>query len=761
MQGNLRCLHFQDSALRGTCRKAPPMAHNRYLPHENHPDQGACVPAATSNTSYFDSIHEHATPELAKDIAQDQQRLEEIAARIKQLRSEAVERIAARGKDRAGTLQQSLQRDVELNELARRLRQLDLVGPYACLGYMQFTQTGERLYIGRAGLSDAQGKQLMVDWRTPAAEPFFAATHEKNYGLSMRRRYRWRRQRISDYWDEVFDSSQLQSHTRLDDHSSFLASLGSKRTPKMQDVLSTIQSDQDAIIRSSSRGALVVDGGPGTGKTVVALHRAAYLLYADQRLRSQGGKVLVVSPHEAYSSYVSDILPNLGEDDVLIATLSNIVSIGQDLPAEQDPEVQRIKSSAAMLSALKKAVEVFEEPPATEVVLDIGEFQATATAQLWRDAVGMIDSETPHNEARIQLREALVDLLLPQLAGSNAPEPQLRADAARSSALGALLNEYWPILDPLNLLKALYSTPALLRYSGSELTDDQIEKLLSDPRPVAWTTSDIPLIDYSRYLIGDQDSETSHRDEQSRIHAERNRWTNVIDDLMASADDKEDLASQLMHHDLQERLLSHSLETPLAKESYDGPFSHVVVDEAQDLTDAQWAMIQRRCPSGSLTIVGDRAQAVDGFSTSWEQRLASIGIHDISISRLRVNYRSTAQIMEAAAAQILPEMPEANVPQSLRANGAPVRYAHPSHLKKILDQWLAENNEGTAAVIGLPGFPASERVSVLTPEHAKGLEFDLVLVCQPENFGQTRRGAVRRYVAMTRATAQLVILAEQ
>ncbi|MGH3651421.1 RNA polymerase recycling motor ATPase HelR [Glutamicibacter sp.] len=719
------------------------------------------MPAKTSNTSYFDTVQQNSAPELAEDTQQDQQRLSEIASRIQELRSEMIERIAARGKDQAGTLQQSLQRDVELNELAQRLRQLDLMGPYACLGYMQEAETGERLYIGRAGLSDERGKQLMLDWRTPAAEPFFAATHEKDYGLSMRRRYRWRRQLITDYWDEVFDSSQLQSHARLDDHSSFLASLGSKRSPKMQDVLSTIQSDQDAIIRSSSHGALVVDGGPGTGKTVVALHRAAYLLYADPRLRSQGGKVLVVSPHEAYSAYVSDILPNLGEGDVLISTLSNIVSIGDELPAEKDSGVHRIKSGAAMLSAVKRAVGVFEEPPATEVLLDLGEIEATVTPQLWRDAVGMIDRATPHNEARIQLREALIDQLLPHIANSAGAEPQLRADAARSAALGTLLNEYWPVLDPLNLLQALYSTPALLRYSGVELGEEEIDRLLANSRSGLWTTSDIPLIDFSRYLIGDPESESRDREEQSRTRAERNRWKNVIDDLVASADDKEDLTSQLMHHDLQEQLLNLSLDTPLASESFDGPFSHVIIDEAQDLTDAQWAMIQRRCPSGSLTIVGDRAQAVEDFNTTWEQRLTRIGIRDISISRLRVNYRSTAQIMEAAAEQILPRMPEANVPRSLRSDGAPVRYDQPAKLEKILDQWLAENSEGTAAVIGFPGFRASDRVRVLSPECAKGLEFDLVLVYQPENFGGDRSGAVRRYVAMTRATAQLVILTDQ
>lgn len=175
-----------------------------------------------------------------------------------------------------------------------RLRQLDRMGPTACLGFTEDASTGERHYIGRLGLSDEHGKQLMVDWREPAAEPFFGATHENSYGLLLSRQYRWRRQLITGYWDEVLDSSLLSSSTRLDDRSSFLASLGTERSPKIQDVLSTIQSDQDAIIRSSSKGALAVDGGPGTGKTVVALHRAAYLLYADPRLRSQGGRVLGV-----------------------------------------------------------------------------------------------------------------------------------------------------------------------------------------------------------------------------------------------------------------------------------------------------------------------------------------------------------------------------------------------------------------------------------------------------------------------------------
>lgn len=719
------------------------------------------MPERAMSISYFEISEKSSDTEPFTALDEDQQRLDEIAARVEELRNETVQRIARRGKDHAGNLQQSLERDIELNELGQRLRQLDRMGPIACLGFMQNTTTGERQYIGRVGLSDAVGKQLMLDWRAPAAEPFFAATHENPYGLSLRRRYRWRRQVITDFWDEVFDSSLLSEHQKLDDRSSFLASLSSTRTSKMQDVLSTIQTDQDAIIRASSKGALVVDGGPGTGKTVVALHRAAYLLYADPRLRSQGGKILVVSPHEAYSAYVSDILPNLGEEEVQISTLSNIVSIEGEVLAETDPDIIRIKASTSMLNTVQRAVKVFQLPPNTSLEIQLTDGQVTLSPELWRNAVSMVDSATPHNEARVQLREALIELLLPHLASEASLHQTLRHELERNTDLAAHLNECWPLLDPMNLLRSLYTTPALLRYSGVELGDDDIKKLLAAPSTRSWTNADIPLIDLSRSLIGDPANESKRQRREATVRAERQQWKSVISDLVQSADDKEDLSSQLIHEDLQEQLLNQHLEADSETEIFDGPYSHVVIDEAQDLTDVQWAMILRRCPSGSLTIVGDRAQASRGFTGSWEERLSHLGIRDATVSQLRVNYRSTAQIMEVAATQIHSQMPDANVPDSLRSDGESVRFASPTQLTSILEQWLANHPEGTAAVIGHPAYIASNRVSSLSPENAKGLEFDFVAVYKPENFGTGLSGAVRRYVSMTRATAQLVVLTDQ
>ncbi|WP_222844461.1 hypothetical protein [Saccharomonospora sp. CUA-673] len=209
--------------------------------------------------------------------------------------------------------------------MTARLRTMRRFGLDLCLGRMVPADGSDIVYIGRMGLGDESGRRLLVDWRSPAAAPFFGATHADPMGLASRRRYRWSGGRVSDYWDEVFTAEGQQAHAAVDEQSAFLAGLGESRTSRMRDVLGTIQSDQDAIIRADSRGALVVDGGPGTGKTVVALHRAAYLLYADPRLDERRGGVLVVGPHRPYLDYVAGVLPGLGEEGVRTCTLADLV----------------------------------------------------------------------------------------------------------------------------------------------------------------------------------------------------------------------------------------------------------------------------------------------------------------------------------------------------------------------------------------------------------------------------------------------------
>ncbi|MDX6231449.1 MAG: hypothetical protein QOH68_400, partial [Nocardioidaceae bacterium] len=293
-----------------------------------------------------------AHPDL---ITADDEHFAAIAESLERSIAELAGRLESERKAPGGTGQEAMDRDMEIHRLTTRLRTLRRFGLDLCLGRIVSPNDGEHLYVGRLGLTDSTGRRLLLDWRSPAAEPFFGATHANPMGLASRRRYRWTRGRITDYWEEVFASDDLAGHAALDDQSAFIASLGSNRSARMRDVLGTIQSDQDTIIRAGSRGALVVDGGPGTGKTVVALHRAAYLLYSDPRLGHRKGDVLFVGPHQPYLSYVADVLPSLGEEGVQTCTLRDLVPQGAVAVAETDPEVIRLKASAAMTRAIEPA----------------------------------------------------------------------------------------------------------------------------------------------------------------------------------------------------------------------------------------------------------------------------------------------------------------------------------------------------------------------------------------------------------------------
>src|SRR5258707_10011478 len=298
-----------------------------------------------------------------------------------------------------GIGQEAMDRDMEIHRLTARLRALRRFGLDLCLGRIVRADTPEPAYIGRLGLTDRTGRRLLLDWRSPAAEPFFGATHANPMGLASRRRYRWTRGWISDYWDEVFTSDGLEGHAALDDQSAFIASLGSNRSARMRDVLGTIQADQDAIIRAGSRGALVVDGGPGTGKTVVALHRSAYLLYADPRLRHLQGGVLFVGPHHPHLAYVADVLPSLGEEGVQICTLRDLVAEGATAGMETNPNVARLKSSANLVQAIEKGVRFYEHPTTRGMTVTTHWSDIWLSADDWAEAFEAPDPGTPHNEA--------------------------------------------------------------------------------------------------------------------------------------------------------------------------------------------------------------------------------------------------------------------------------------------------------------------------------------------------------------------------
>jgi DNA helicase IV len=722
------------------------------------------IPVTTTAFNLPEHLVAKTDPAL---IAGDEQHLAAVAESLAQQVANLTDRLDALRKAAGGTGQKALDRDLEIHRLTARLRLLRRYGLDLCLGRMVYTDSPEPVYIGRLGLTDRAGRRLLIDWRAPAAEPFFAATHANPVGLASRRRYRWTRGRVSDYWDEVFTPEGLEGHAALDDQSAFIASLGSSRSPRMRDVLSTIAADQDAIIRAGSRGALVVDGGPGTGKTVVALHRAAYLLYADPRLGDGRGGVLFVGPHRPYLAYIADVLPSLGEEGVQTCTLRDLVTEGAAAAVETDPDVARLKSSTDMVKAIEPAVKLYEEPPTKEMIVETGWSDIWLSAADWAEAFEAPDPGTPHNEAREQVREALLSILLDGNDDDEVSPELLHRSLLQNEELNRTLNRAWTLIEAADLIGDLWSVPAYLRRCAPWLTLDEVKKLQRKDAQ-AWTVSDLPLLDAARQRLGDPEASRRQRRREAAAAAERAYMDQVVDDLIQADDDGEGLVTALRQQDLRDALVDEAALPSTHPDRLAGPFAHIIVDEAQELTDAEWQMLLRRCPSRSFTIVGDRAQARHGFIESWQERLERIGLDNINLASLNINYRAPEEVMAEAEPVIRAVFPEANVPISIRRTGVPVVQGSTSDLGSILDTWLATHADGIACVIDANGseddtFKGTSRVRSLTPEHSKGLEFDLVILINPEAFGKGTvgtgiEGSVDRYVAMTRATQQLVIL---
>lgn len=732
--------------------------------------------------------------------ARDEQQFAAIEAAIGQQREEIAGRLNARRKATARFGGEVVERDQEIRRLSSQLAFLQRFGVDLCLGRMVTEAQADPMYIGRAGLRSSTGEQLLIDWRAPAARPFFSATRADPMGLASRRRYRWNNGKVTDYWDEVFVAGFLCDATTYDDESAFIASLDADRSPRMRDVLSTIQADQDAIIRASSRGPLVVDGGPGTGKTVVALHRAAYLLYAEPRISDAGG-ILFIGPNSSYLTYVDDVLPGLGENNVQLATLRDLVPEGAGALAAEDAEITALKGTAQMVAAIDAAVRFYEEPPrdAVSVETALGEFVVESFD--WSEAFGAIGRGTPHNEGQREVLESLVEILVDRLDIDDEDDDgelaRARDELARSSELRSAVGKAWPILDPAEVVEDLWSVPAYLAMCAPGLRPDEVKRLQRVDTQ-AWSAADLPLLDAARFRIGDPHQarrEDRQVREQARVKADMD---DVVADLIATDDTEMKVMWMLRGQDMRAALERDEARELSRSERLAGPFGHVVVDEAQELTEAQWEMITRRCPSRSVTVVGDRAQARTGFAESWEERLGEVGLAGARVATLRINYRTPEEIITEAEPVIRVVYPQANVPVSVRSGGYPVEYVEAGEWREILTRWLAERTGGTACVVALPtrldgvraefrgvvgaagaegvmvaeglvdmsstekagaeGARAGDAVVFLEPADVKGLEFDLVILIDPEAWGTGVTATVDRYVAMTRATKCLVIV---
>ena len=722
-------------------------------------------------TSVFD-LRDHLTAKAdPRLIAGDEQHFAAIAASLEESIAELSDRLAAERRSPGGQGQVAMERDQQIHRLTARRRTLRRYGVDLCLGRMVGAGGADPVYVGRLGLRDNTGHALLIDWRSPAAEPFFGATHANPMGLASRRRYRWSRGRIRDYWDEVFTLDGIVGedgvggrHPALDDQSAFIASLGASRSRRMRDVLGTIAAEQDAIIRAGSQDALVVDGGPGTGKTVVALHRAAYLLYSDPRLKNRRGGLLFVGPHQPYLNYVADVLPSLGEEGVQTCTLRDLVLEGATAAADEDPAVAALKSAAGMVGAIDAAVRFYEEPPGRGMTVETPWAELELSADQWAEAFDAAEPGTPHNEARDAIREELLTILIDTYDGDIGTD-LLRNSLRQNRDLNDALNRAWPLIEAADLVGDLWTVPAYLRRCAPWLRPDEV-RLLQRPDPTAWTVSDLPLLDAARQRLGDPGVSRRLRERAAAVAAHSESLTDIIDHLIETDDSEMAVMSMLRGQDLKDILVEETAAPTATPDLLAGPFAHIVVDEAQELTDAQWQMLLLRCPSRSFTIVGDRAQARHGFTETWRERLHRNGFERIDHATLSINYRTPAEVMAQAEPVIRAVIPDANVPTSIRSNGHPVVRGRVPELGSILDRWLAENDDGIACVIATDGQESSgvlPRVAWLTPELAKGLEFDLVVIIDTDRpgaaaFGSGIEGAVDRYVAMTRATQQLAIL---
>ncbi|MGW4769528.1 RNA polymerase recycling motor ATPase HelR [Nocardia sp. NPDC004278] len=680
------------------------------------------------------------------------------------------ERARAKGRYRAalrGNGGALVERDAEVRALAKEVKRLDVADNGLCFGRLD-SVSGEHSYIGRIGLYDEENEYepLLLDWRAPASRAFYIATAASPENMRRRRQFHTRGRRLVDFTDEVL--GRPGGAERGD--AALLAAVNAPRGAGMRDIVATIQAEQDRIIRLDHPGVLVIEGGPGTGKTVVALHRVAYLLYT-QRERMERHGVLVVGPNPAFLNHIGRVLPSLGESNVVFMTTGDLVP-GLRVTAEDTAEAARLKGSLKILDVLAAAIADRQRLPEHPLPIEMADVTMridAETAQWAREEARA--SGLPHNAARTVFREIITYVLTERaiarigkgwLTRSDREAwEQLRADLltelADSAMFTAALDALWPILTPETLLAQLFSSPERLRAAGAD-------GALLRADGAAWTVSDVPLLDELFDLLGpDKPADrTAEREQQAQAE-----YAAGVLDLMISREDHMDdedhlFAQDLLYaEDLADRFLERDTRELVerAATDRDWTYRHVVVDEAQELSEMDWRVLMRRCPNRSCTAVGDLAQrrSVAG-ATSWDTMLEPYVPGRWVYRSLSVNYRTPAEIMTVAAALLAEFAPGVQPPESVRACGVQPwsRQVTENELSTAIAEFVRDEagHEGTSVVIGPPGVPGT-----VTASETKGLEFDAVLVVEPERIlADGPRGAAELYVALTRATQRLGVL---
>ena len=666
-----------------------------------------------------------------------------------------------------------------------RTAELEAAERNLCFGRLDFDDD-DRFYIGRLGLRSDDHDQLLVDWRARAAEPFYRATPRERFGVTRRRHLRTVDRRVVSLDDDVLDLDAVDE-TRLIGEAALLASLRRGRTGRMSDIVATIQADQDRIIREDPRGILVVEGGPGTGKTVVALHRAAYLLYTHRKRLARRG-ILVIGPSATFLRYIDQVLPSLGENDVVLATTGSLFP-GVDARGPESPQAARVKGDPKMAGVLAQAVAALRQVPATdiEIKVDGAAYRLTPRicGQARAEAERRLDPGTgeplPHNTARRAFINAVVRGLARQRARElrsqrlqPGDEEDLRAELAAAPAILGVLDVLWPEFAPQQLLTQLYQEPRRL-----DLTDDE-RAAIARATPGPWTPADVPLLDELAELLGPlAATERAARRRRAADEAERAETIQYASQLVAQlAEDEAIVLPPLETGTFVSWIADRNTEAGAsgmlaerALQDRNWAYGHVIVDEAQELSAMAWRMVLRRCPARSMTVVGDLAQtSTPGGADSWAQVLDPVAAGRWRTARLTVNYRTPSPVMELAAT-LLP--PTAEPPLSVRASDESPWYAGAENLAELVRRETelvgagrvaviapSARVAGTAATLNLaPGPDLDAPVAVLTPEQAKGLEFDSVIIVDPDGIEQgSPRGRADLYVALTRTTRRLGLI---
>ena len=724
-------------------------------------------------------------------VAEEQEFVDRAYSRLDQLRSQYREqRQKIDANHGVGNAQGWTERDALATHFAELSSRLDNVEERLVFGRLDMKDHATH-YIGRISLLDEHSAPLLVDWRAPISAPFYQATAQEPLGVVRRRHIATRARTVTSVEDELLDVDQAQHQgLTLQGEGALMSALSSARSGRMGDIVATIQGEQDRVIRASDRGILVVQGGPGTGKTAVALHRAAYLLYT-QRERLERSGVLIIGPSRTFLRYIEQVLPSLGESGVVQMTIGDIVP-GLSAQDDDPVDIAAIKGRAAFSRILREAVRLIPRLPDRDQVLQVWNRRVTLRVKDVQDALSRARrSGRPHNVARESFAMGLMELLAGRLiveAGDASSTADIDPDDLRtwmseirdSVDARRAINLAWMPTQAPAFLRKLWSRPDLLsqanRKAGTPLSVEDLN-LLYRTQDEPLTISDIPLIDELEELLGTLDlvSAQKRRAEEQREKEERERANEALKATGLGGGIV--TADMLMRQTQEAPSLRPLAERARADRSW--TYGHIVIDEAQDLSPMAWRCLLRRCPSRSMTVVGDLDQKRGHRRpNSWKQALGPAARAFSEEFVLSISYRTPralTRIAQAVMAQhgtpvLYPMEAVRDVPDCYQ-----VSHTHKDTLKECVSQVVStmeerldrEEGEGKGRIcVIVPDAQAQlwhadesgasaldQRVSYLTAAGSKGLEFDSVVVVEPGAI--LDQGSGDLFVALTRATHDL------